>query len=104
MESTGRILCSDARRSSNGDDWEYELLIDTRRSARQTGEEHRVWVKELAPHPSVDALWESPIIGDGAEQLLRLNADPNATDGPTPDMRSAVTQIHEPVLFPGGLA
>lgn len=103
LGTTGRVFCSDARPVPQSDQWEYEILIDTRVSPDQDREELRIWVGALASHPFADGLWESPIDTDGDEQMLRLNANATGDDGPTEAMRSAVIEVHERALFPDGL-
>lgn len=102
--STGRLFCCDARRSPGAGSWEYEILIDPRRSNKPTDQEARLWIRGLRRNPAVDGLWEAEIVDDDEPQrLLRLNANPPAHLRPSKRVRTAVTRVHEDALFPHGV-
>ncbi|MCB2223692.1 MAG: hypothetical protein KQH83_05895 [Actinobacteria bacterium] len=100
VEATGRLFCSGTRRSR--DEWEYEVLIDTR-TGEVPAEELRVWIGALRPHPTVGGLWEAGVCVDGKERMLRLNAAAPQAAMPGRAGRDAVTRAHEADLFPQGI-
>lgn len=102
LGSTGRLFCSDARRRSSVGPWEYEVLIDSRRSEKPDGEPVRVWIREIVRNPAVEGLWEARVVGESG-QVLRLNASQPARARPSKRMRLAVTKVYESELFPTGL-
>ncbi len=103
--STGRLLCSDARKKPNTGLWEYELLIDPRRAEQPTSEPFKVWISDVMPNTAVQGLWQADVLDDAGNrnQVLRLNANPPAHVRLSKRARAAVTRAYEPVLFPHGL-
>jgi hypothetical protein len=103
VTATGRLFCSDARPSPNGDGWDYEILVDPRTSAEEDSEPQRHWVIGLRVHPTNRGLWEAPIRSDGDERIVRLATDAAPAAMPTTGMRKAASEVHEEELFPEGI-
>jgi hypothetical protein len=101
--AAGRIFCSDARPSPNGEGWEYEILVDPRGSTDEAAETQSHWVIGLRSHPTNRGLWEAPIRSNGRERMVRLATDAAPAAMPTPAMREAATAAHERRLFPKGI-
>ncbi len=103
--STGRLFCCDVRRTLGADRWEYQILIDPRRSDRGSAEPTRLWITGLVRKTTVEGLWEADVVAGAPNkrELLRLNANPPAHVRPSSRMRSLMTRIHEARLFPHGL-
>ena len=102
--STGRLLCSDARREDGNGTWQHQVLIDSRLSDNPIADPVHVWIGPFTPHPEAKGLWEADIFGDpGESKVLRVNAEPPSDIRPTRRMRRAVTRAHEDHLFPGGI-
>ncbi|MFC2177378.1 hypothetical protein ACFLRH_03060 [Actinomycetota bacterium] len=91
--STGRVLCTGARRS--GQDWEHELLIDPKGSGDALAESLQLWVRGLRQAPESPKLWECVIDRTASDEVLfRLNADPPSSWRPSSQMREAVSLAH----------
>ena len=106
LGTTGRLFCCDARRRSNTGPWEYQVLIDPRRSQKPAPECVRAWITGVIRNTAVQGLWEADVVDTSGDRhrLLRLNANPPAHLRPSKRMRTAVTKAHEATLFPNGLA
>jgi hypothetical protein len=105
MGSTGRLFCCGARKRSSTGMWEYEVLIDRRKSEKTEEEPIRVWITDIMPNSAVDGLWDADVVDESGDRrrLLRLNAEPPAPVRPSKRMRSAVTKAYETELFPRGM-
>lgn len=99
--STGRVFCSNARRRRLTGQWDFEILLDFRKSDKSDGEPAplRVWVSGINRTRSTDGLWEAELLGESG-QLIRLNANPPSQLAPSRRMRAAVTDAYEDELFP----
>jgi hypothetical protein len=105
LGSTGRLFCGNARRPLLDRPWEHEVLVDPRKSEKPAGKVTRLWITGLTRNPAVEGLWEADIVDDDGPggRLLRLNANPPTHLRPSRRARSAVTRVHEEILFPHGL-
>jgi hypothetical protein len=103
VDPIGRIFCTDVRPATSGDRWDYEILLDTRSGPDDPGKEDKLWINGLRRHPTMKGLWEARVVGDAAEQLLRLSTDAAPSAMPTAKAREAASAAHERQLFPDGI-
>ena len=105
LASTGRLFCSHAREAGPGI-WEYEVLIDPRKTPNTGEDPVRLWIRGPLRQTTVAGLYQADGAGPlgQADRIVRFNADPPAHIRPSRRMRAAVTEAHEQRLFPAGIA
>lgn len=96
--ATGRLVCAEAQRRPDGG-WRYRIVIDPREEAGEDTDALVLWIENITPHHSIEALWEAAAESTAGDRcLLRFNASPDRPWRPTTAMRTAVTQAYQDVL------
>ena len=98
---TGRLVCAEAGRDRDGAD-RYLVVIDPLSGGDDAGEAVSLWIRHPRRHDGQEHLWQADVVSEKPpSRVLRLNANPPGQWGPTPAMRTAVTEAYAHLLEGG---